>query len=122
MLCVIFCVILAGRAHGRETAVANAAADHQMSPFQGWFVINREGDCVRTETPASPSDLIAADRAHGLADDIDPADFDEAGRASVVQVGEPRGNGLESMLTFYRGMAKCEEWRQRLRNELEKLE
>ena len=105
----------------RKSAMETATAQYEQWATQGWFVITHAGNCVRSETPASPSELVATDRANGLEDDINMLEVASGGKPMIVRVGEPKGNGLESIMTFYRGLEKCEDGRQRKQNELDNL-
>lgn len=108
-------------AANRKTAT-NAATDrYEQQMSERWFIINREGICVLARAPASPAELITGDRAKGLEDDITALETDQGGKPLAVRVSQPRGGGLVSTLTFYRGSAKCEAVRQRQHEQLENL-
>jgi hypothetical protein len=75
---------------------------------QDWYFSTRAGTCIRAETPSSPADLVSFDRLNALEDNVLILKRDDAGKASVVRVGEPEANGLEMVYMFFRGANECE--------------
>jgi hypothetical protein len=102
-----------------ERKAATSAYERQMDT--GWFVITRAGQCTLANAPSSPAELIAADRADGTEDNVSVLESNGANKPIVVRVGKPRANGLESVVTFYRGSAKCTALQQHQKDELERL-
>ena len=102
-----------------DSKAATTRYEEQMNT--GWLVITRAGKCALARAPRSPADLIAADRADGTEDNVIVVKSDSDNKALVVRVGKPRGNGLESVVTFYRGSAKCTALQQEQQKELERL-
>jgi hypothetical protein len=98
-----------------------ATARYAEQMVHGWFVITRAGNCSLTRTPSSPADMITADRAGGLEDNVSVLESDGEGKPVAVRVEEPRANGLVSTMTFYRGAAKCEASRQNQELQLDNL-
>jgi hypothetical protein len=66
--------------------------------------------------------MVTDDRARGVEDEIAVLTSGDDGKPNVVQVGEPKGNGLLRSITFYRGVAKCESSRQQRKKDLENLQ
>lgn len=105
----------------RKTTMEVATTRYEQQMTQRWFVITHAGNCVVADAPASPAELISIDREDGLEDIVNILEADDSGKPAVVQVGEPRSGDLVSVITFYRGSAKCESSRRQRRNELENL-
>jgi peptidoglycan hydrolase-like protein with peptidoglycan-binding domain len=103
-----------------ERQAATSRYEDQM--LHGWFVITRAGTCMLSRTPVSPAAMVTGDRARGVEDDVAVLTSGDDGKPSVVRVGEPKGNGLLTAITFYRGVAKCESTRQQQKKDLEKLQ
>ena len=102
-----------------ERQAATIRYEDQM--LHGWFVINRNGTCMLSRTPVSPAAMVTGDRARGVEDDVAVLTAGDDGKPSVVRVGEPKGNGLLTAITFYRGVAKYKFTRQQQKKDLEKL-
>jgi hypothetical protein len=102
-----------------EREAATIRYEDQM--LHGWFVINRAERCMLTRTPVSPAAMVTNARARGVEDIVAVLASDDDGKPNIVRVGEPQGNGLQSSITFYRGVAKCEALRQQQNDALEKL-
>ncbi len=105
----------------RARDVKAATERYKAAIVRAWFVITHEGSCVVAQTPDSPADLIQSDLEHGLEDDVDVEERDGAGKPAVVRVGSPRGDGLSSVIKFYRGLARCEISLKRQQDELHDL-
>lgn len=101
-----------------EARRKEATARYAERMVSGWFVITRSENCSLAHT--SPAALITADRARGLEDAVHVLESD-GGRPVAVRVDEPRANGLVSMVTFYRGLARCEAEREARKLQLQNL-
>jgi len=100
---------------------AAATARYEEQILRGWFVINRDGHCILSHDPQSPAAMIEADRRGGLEDTVNVLGSDDDQAPVIVRVSEPRANGLFSMITFYRGRARCDSSRQQKQEELNRL-
>ena len=105
----------------RTEAVKAATERYKVAIVSGWFVITHEGSCVIAETLDLPADIIKSDRENGLEDDVDVQDRDGEGKPVIVRVGSPRGGNLLSVITFYRGLPRCEASRKARQEELKDL-
>ena len=65
--------------------------------------------------------MISEARARGVEDSVTLLEAGGDGKPVVVRVDEPKGNGLVAAVTFYRGAAKCEFWRDQQKRQLENL-
>lgn len=87
-----------------------------------WFVIDAKGACVEPRTPASPAELVMAVRAQGLQAKVDIVEEDGTGTPLVASVTRQQSSGITATVTFYRGPAKCGEYRTAQRRELKRLQ
>jgi hypothetical protein len=99
-----------------------ATARYEEQFLNGWFLITRTGNCMLARTPVSPAAMVTADRARGVEDNVSILTSGDDGKPTIVEVGEPKGNGLVSSITFYRGGARCEALLQQQKKQLEKLQ
>jgi hypothetical protein len=104
-----------------ETLRKEATVNYADQMVHGWFVITHSGNCALARAPSSPADMITADRARSLEDNVAVLENDSDNKPDVVRVEEPEANGLVSMLTFYRGTERCEVTRQKQKAQLENL-
>jgi hypothetical protein len=100
---------------------AAATARYEQQILRGWFVINRAGHCILSHEPQSPAAMIEADRRGGLEDTVNVLDSDDDQAPIIVRVAKPQANGLFSVVTFYRGRARCDASRQQKQEELNRL-
>lgn len=101
----------AGGQRGRD---GTASAGHQ------WYLLTNGGQCVSSQIPRSPAEVIEFDRQSGLKDSVLVFQT-ESGEPVGVKVGEPQGNGMESVYTFFRDKEHCETYEKQQREGLEKL-
>src|SRR5205085_425676 len=47
-----------------------ASARYEEALIHGWFVISNAGDCILSRAPASPAEMITADRFRGYEDSV----------------------------------------------------
>jgi hypothetical protein len=103
-------------------APTQAYENKQEQIARDWHSYTRDGDCIRSQTPSSPAELISFDRADGLTDDVLVLKSDGAGKPMAVKVGEPTGNGMETVYMFFRGASECEAYRQSQQRKIKDLQ
>lgn len=101
-----------------ETTPGSAATP---SSIDTWYNYSNYGQCNPSKYPRSPGELISFDRANGVMDTVIIIDRNENGQPSAVRVGEPQGNGLESVYLFFRGKEACENYKSKQENKLNDL-
>jgi hypothetical protein len=107
--------------HAQQAAARAAATErYENGLLNGWFTISRAGAC-QAAVPASPAALVEAHRLRGTEDDVSISSADADGKPQIVRVNEPRGGGLMSSTTFYRGQARCEAAAQARERSLDQL-
>lgn len=100
--------IVADQATSAQAATPVYEQQQAEQKKSGWYAYLNDGSCVEARNPPSPMYLINFDRLNGLADDVVVLKSDSNGKALLVRIGEPLGNGLDSIYTFARGLAECE--------------
>lgn len=101
----------------RKTDAAVATARY----LQAWFLITRSNECIQATYPESPAQSVSWDQMNGREDSVSILRADADGKPVAVRVGEPKANGLEGILTFYRGVAECELARTQQKQALDQL-
>lgn len=102
-----------------KVAATNNPITRSPAANPRWYQLDNYGDCVPAQ-PRNPAALVNYDRMNGLSDDVNV--FETIGGEPVgVKIGEPQGNDIESVYTFFRTASLCREYEAARRGALNDL-
>jgi peptidoglycan hydrolase-like protein with peptidoglycan-binding domain len=108
-------------AEQRKKDMESATGLYLQQLTHSWYVMTNAKTCVRASTPSSPAEEVSQDRVNAIIDTVTVLKSNPDEKPIVVLVGEPKGGGIETVTTFYRGSAECEAARLQEQEALEQL-